>query len=166
MRFRPEEGGKNRRGSWSVRPRQRVLSLRSVLDCPELFDRRLQRIEIRSRNIRLYRSPVSRGDGSYCAQPCAAQRVDPEKGKLGKWKRSHTQSQRRRPKWSPRIGTSMFCFGRSLAILLHWLRASARRSFADAIVTRLTLQTFDTFLGDDWNHDDCGYRIGPPQVKE
>ncbi len=166
MRFRPEEGGKNRRGSWSGRTRQRVLALRSVPDFPELVDRRLQRIETRSRNIRLYRSPVYRGDGSYCAQPSAAQRVDPEKGKLGKWKRSHTQTQRRRQEWSPRIGTSVFCSGRSLVRLLHWLSASARWSFADAIVTRLTLQTFDTLFGDDWNHDDCGYRIGPPQVKE
>ena len=152
MRFRPEEGGKNRTSSRSVRTRKRVLLQPRIRECPELFDRRLQRIETRSRNIRLYRSPVSRGDGSYCAQPCAAQRVDPEKGKLGKWKKSRTQSQRRRPEWSPHIGTIVFCSGRSLAILLHWLRASARRSLADAIVTRLTPQTFDTLFGDDWNH--------------
>src|ERR1700676_3664782 len=112
MGVRPEEGGKNRRGSWSARTRPTVLALRCVRECPALFDRRLQRIETRSRNIRLYRSHVCRGDGSYCAQPSAAQRVEPEKGKLGKWKRSQTQSQRRRPEWSPHIGTIVFCSGR------------------------------------------------------
>ena len=35
-----------------------------------------------------------------------------------------------------------------------------------AIRALLTLKRFNTFMGNDGHHDQCGYRIGPPPAKE
>jgi hypothetical protein len=74
-----------------------VLLLPRVRERPELRGERLQRVETRSRNTHPYRSPVCRDDGSYFVRLFVAWMVDPEQGKLGRWKKSRRRSQTRRP---------------------------------------------------------------------
>jgi hypothetical protein len=87
MRFRPEEGGKNRTDNRSAQARPVVLVRTWIYQFLELFGERSQRIETRSRNSHPYRNPVCRDDGSYLARPFAAWMVGPEKSKLDRWKK-------------------------------------------------------------------------------
>jgi hypothetical protein len=36
---------------------------------------------------------------------------------------------------------------------------------SQAVSTSFSLETFDSFFRYDWDHDEGGYRVGPPQTE-